>query len=128
VRRRVLLFAALLAAQGLHSIEEYMGHLWDVLPPARFISGLFSGDLSRGFLTFNIAVIVFGGLCLGGPVAHDWPSARPIVWGWILVEIVNGMGHALLTLAQRAYVPGVLTAPLLIVFAILLMRDMRQAA
>ena len=128
MRRRVVLFAMLLAAQGLHSIEEYAGRLWDVLPPARFISGLFSSDLPRGFLIFNVAFMVFGILCLAGPVTREWPSARPVVWGWSLVEIVNGVGHVLLTFAQRAYFPGAITAPLLIVFATLLMRDGRQAA
>ena len=32
-------FAALVAVQALHSVEEYVGRLWAVFPPAAFITG-----------------------------------------------------------------------------------------
>lgn len=128
MRHRVVLFGGLVATQVAHSIEEYSARLWDVLPPARFISGLFSDDLSRGFLIFNLGVVVLGILCLAGPVAHAWPSARPLVWAWSGVEMANGIGHLGLSLVQRGYYPGALTAPILFVLAVLLMRDLRRAA
>ena len=128
MRRRVVIFAALVITQIAHSIEEYMGHLWEVLPPARFISGLFSSDLSRGFLFVNLAVIVVGVLCLTGPLARAWPAARPIAWIWSLVELLNGVGHLLLAFVRGAYFPGMVTAPALIAFALLLMRDLRRPA
>jgi len=128
VRRRVVIFAALVMIQIAHSIEEYTGHLWEVLPPARVISGLFSSDLSRGFVVFNLGVVVLGVLCLAGPMARAWPAARPIAWGWSLVELLNGVGHLLLAFMQGGYFPGLVTAPVLIAFAILLMRDLRQPA
>src|SRR5881397_2539472 len=37
-------FLALVAAQTAHSAEEYLGRLWDVFPPARFVTGLISED------------------------------------------------------------------------------------
>ena len=42
-------FLALIAAQAAHSTEECVFRLYDVFAPARFISGLFSSDLARGF-------------------------------------------------------------------------------
>jgi len=128
VRRRVVIFAALVITQIAHSIEEYEGHLWEVLPPARVISGLFSSDLSHGFMVFNLGVVVLGVLCLAGPVARAWSAARPIAWSWSLVELLNGVGHVLLAFGQGGYFPGLATAPALIAFAILLMRDLRQPA
>lgn len=35
-------FLALILAQACHSVEEYVFRLYDVFPPARFVSGLFS--------------------------------------------------------------------------------------
>jgi len=35
---------ALIAAQACHSAEEYSGRLWEVLPPAALVSGLFSSN------------------------------------------------------------------------------------
>jgi hypothetical protein len=128
VRRRVLLFAGLVMTQIAHSTEEYIGRLWEVLPPARFISSLFASDLARGFLVFNVLVIALGLFCLIGPVARDWPAGRAVAWGWSLAELANGVGHLLLPLAQGDYVPGLVTAPALIVFALLVMHDLRRVA
>ena len=47
-------FLALIIAQAAHSIEEYAFRLFDVLAPARFISGLLSDDLARGFAIANV--------------------------------------------------------------------------
>ena len=128
VRRLVLVFGGLVMTQIAHSTEEYIGRLWEVLPPARFISGLFSSELARGFLVFNLLVIALGVFCLLGPVARGWPSGRPVAWGWSLIELANGVGHLLLSLAQGGYVPGLVTAPALIVFALLVMHDLRRVA
>jgi len=128
VRRRMVVFAALVTTPIAHSIEEYIGHLSEVLPPARVVSGPFSSNLSRGFVVFNLCVIVLGVLCLAVPIARAWPAARPIAWSWSLVERLNGVGHLLRAFAQGGYFPGLVTAPALIAFAILLMRDLRQPA
>ena len=39
VRRMHWTFGALIAAQAMHSIEEYSGRLYEVFPPARFMCG-----------------------------------------------------------------------------------------
>lgn len=43
-------FGLLIAAQAAHSIEEYLGRLWEVFPPATFVSGLVSPNRDVGFI------------------------------------------------------------------------------
>jgi len=52
-----------LLTQAAHSIEEYFGRLYEVFPPARFVSGLISQDLQLGFIFFNLALVAFGVWC-----------------------------------------------------------------
>ena len=111
-------FGALVLAQAAHSTEEYAGRLWESFPPARLVSSLASQDLARGFLILNLSLVVFGLWCWLVPVRRGWPVAVPLAWGWVLVEIVNGIGHPLWSLRQGAYTPGLLTAPLLLILAI----------
>jgi hypothetical protein len=48
MERRQASFFALVAAQTAHSLEEYVGRLYDVFPPAVFVSGLpLSGSPTR---------------------------------------------------------------------------------
>ena len=56
-------FLGLVTAQGAHSVEEYFGRLYSVFAPARFVSGLISQDLQRGFVIFNVALVTFGLWC-----------------------------------------------------------------
>jgi hypothetical protein len=113
-------FLALVGAQAAHSVEEYVGRLYDVFPPARLVSGLISPNLERGFLIFNIALVSFGLWCFLWPVRRHWPSAVPLAWLWVALELVNGIGHPLWSLTQRRYTPGVATAPLLLLLALTL--------
>ena len=119
-------FAALLLGQCAHSTEEYIGRLWESFPPARFVSGLVSTDLERGFLLLNLAIVVFGLWCWVWPVRRGWPVALPLAWAWVVIEIINGIGHSLWTLRQGAYTPGVATAPVLLVLATYLGYQLRQ--
>ena len=121
-----LSFVALVAAQGAHSVEEYLGHLYDVFPPARAVSGLISRDLERGFVIFNVALVTFGLWCFIAPVRGQWPSAIPLVWLWVVIELINGIGHPLWTLAERSYTPGVATAPFLLFLALYLAWQLRN--
>ena len=113
-------FGALVATQAVHSAEEYAGRLWESFPPARFVSSLVSSDLERGFVIANVALIAFGVWCLLRPVRRRWPSAVPLAWAWVGIELVNGIGHPLWTLAQGRYTPGVATAPVLFLLAVAL--------
>lgn len=113
-------FGALVLAQAAHSMEEYVGRLWEAFPPARFLSGLISTDLERGFVIINVTLVTFGLWCFFWPVRRGSPSAVPLALVWVIVEVINGIGHPLWTLRQGAYTPGVATAPVLLVLAVYL--------
>ena len=119
-------FGALLLAQCAHSAEEYVGRLWESFPPARFVSGLLSEDLERGFLVANVSLLAFGLWCWLWPVRRGWLAALPLAWAWVTLEAINGIGHLLWTLRQGGYTPGVGTAPVLLILAINLARQLRQ--
>lgn len=107
-------FRLVVVAQAAHSIEEYATRLYDVFPPARFLSSLVSSDLATGFALLNAALVAFGFWCYAVPVRGSWPSARGIALGWAAVEIANGLGHLALATANGGYFPGVATAPVLL--------------
>lgn len=113
-------FGALILAQAAHSLEEYGGRLWESFPPARFVTGLVSQDLERGFVVINVALVAVGLWCFLWPVLRGWPSATPLAWVWIVLEVINGIGHSLWTVRQGGYTPGVATAPVLFVLAVYL--------
>ena len=121
-------FLALVLLQGAHSIEEYVGRLYDVFPPARFVSGLVSPDRERGFVIINVALVSFGLWCCWWPLWRRWPSAAAFVWLWIGIEMVNGIGHPLWSIRQGGYTPGVATAPLLLAAALYLARRLSMPA
>ena len=120
-------FAALVLAQAAHSTEEYLGRLWEALLPPRVVALVFSPDPQRGFLIANIAIVAFGAWCAAWPVRGRWPAARALMWGWVVVEIANGIGHPLASLVFERYIAGVITAPLLLVLALRLAFLLRRA-
>jgi hypothetical protein len=115
-----LTFFLLILAQAAHSIEEYYGRLYDVFPPARLVSGLVSSDLERGFVIANVILVGFGLWCAIWPVRRGWPIATTLMWIWVTIETINGIGHPLWSLLQGGYTPGTGTAPLLLVLALFL--------
>ena len=119
-------FGALILAQAAHSVEEYLGRLWESFPPARALTSLVSQDLEQGFLVINVALVAFGVWCFLWPVRRGWPSAVPLAWGWVAIETINGIGHPLWSLRQGGYTPGVATAPVLLILAIYLAGQLRK--
>jgi hypothetical protein len=111
-------FGLLIAAQAAHSIEEHLGRLWEVFPPAAFVSGLVSSNPEAGFIGLNIALVAFGVWCFLWPVSRGWTAAPVFVSIWAVIELVNGLGHPLWSLLQGHYTPGTATAPILLVLAI----------
>jgi hypothetical protein len=91
--RNKFAFSALIVAQIAHSAEEYVGRLWESFPPARILTGMVSSDRELGFIAINGALVAFGLWCLLFPVRNAWPSASGFVWFWIVLEIINGVGH-----------------------------------
>ena len=115
-------FLALVMVQAFHSLEEYAFRLYDVFAPARFLSGLISHDRSTGFIIINAGILVLGLLCYLGPVRNDGASARILIWLWIVIEFMNGIGHLAIAIARWRYFPGAATAPFLLILAVLLAR------
>lgn len=107
-------FGALVITQAAHSVEEYVGRLWESFPPAAFVSGLVATDREVGFLLINGALVAFGLWCFQWPVRRRWGSAVPLMWGWIGIEVINGVGHPAWSWLQGGYTPGVATAPVLL--------------
>ena len=119
--RLELSFIALISAQALHSVEEYVGQLWAVFPPAAFVTGLVSEDRRFGFIILNILLLTYGLWCFFWPVRRRWPSMAGFVGFWVVIEVINGIVHPLWTLRQGGYTPGVITAPPLLVLAVCLL-------
>ena len=115
------LFLLLIISQTLHSIEEYIFQLWEVLAPARFISGLIATDLAVGYSIANATIVAFGFWCYFGPVHHNWKSANFFMWFWVLLELGNSIGHTLFAVNQAGYFPGLYSTPLLFAFSLLLL-------
>jgi hypothetical protein len=113
--------------QAAHSVEEYVGRLWESFPPAQFLTALVSANQALGFLVINVALVAFGVWCFLWPIRRGWRSATGLAWFWVVVEGINGIGHPAWSLLQGAYTPGVATAPLLLVLAWMLARELRRA-
>jgi hypothetical protein len=118
-------FLSLIIVQGIHSFEEYVGRLYDVFPPARLVSGLISENRERGFIIGNIVLVSFGLWCFFWPVRRSWPSAVLLAWLWVVIELINGVGHPMWSILQRQYTPGLATAPLLLLLALYLVHQLR---
>jgi hypothetical protein len=118
-------FIALMGVQAVHSVEEYLGRLYEVFPPARFVSGLVSQDLRRGFIIGNVVLLSLGLWCFLWPIRRRWRSAMTIGWVWVTIELINGVVHPLWSLHEQGYTPGVATAPVLLVVALYLARQLR---
>ena len=123
-----LAFGALLLAQATHSVEEYIGRLWESFPPARFLTGLVSQDHEWSFVALTILLMTFGLWCLIWPVRRGWPSAVYLGWAWVMVEVINGIVHPLWALRQGEYTPGLATSPLLLALAVYLGYQLRNVA
>ena len=121
-------FGLLVLAQAAHSIEEYVGRLWETFPPMRFLTGVVSPDRQLSFLVLNAAIVGFGVWCLLWPVRRRWPSAVGLMWVWVVIETINGVVHPLWSLRQGGYTPGVITAPILLVVSLYLGSQLRAAA
>jgi Protein of unknown function with HXXEE motif len=118
--RLELAFLALVLTQMAHSLEEYRGRVYDVFPPARYVTSLVSTDRRQGFVILNVALAAFGLWCVFWPTRRQWSAAVPLAWAWVAIELVNGVGHPIWSLREGGYTPGVATAPFLLVIAIYL--------
>lgn len=126
--RHKIAFGALVLTQAAHSVEEYVGRLWETFPPARFLTRLVSQDQERGFVLVNIALVAFGVWCFMWPIRRGWSTALLLAWIWVTIEVINGVVHPLWTLRAGGYTPGVATAPVLLVIALYLGQQLHTTA
>jgi len=112
-----IVFLILVLIQGMHSVEEYLGTLWEVLPAATFLCGLISSNLETGFLVINVGLFALGLLCWLIPVRRQTALAPIVILFWIVLELMNGILHTGWALLELSYKPGLITAPLLFVTA-----------
>jgi hypothetical protein len=119
-------FPVLIAVQAVHSVEEYVFRLYDVLPPARYVADSFGVARPLGFAVANIALVGFGLWCWLARVGPGRGAARALAWFWALLELANGFGHIGLAIAAGGYFPGLATAPLLIAAAAWLAFSLRS--
>ena len=110
-------FALLILAQAAHSIEEYVFRLFDVFPPARWVSTLFTSNAALGFALANTAIVLFAVWCYVARVRPSHRSAYGYAWFWVCLEFANGIVHMILAGLEGGYIPGVATAPLLLAAA-----------
>jgi hypothetical protein len=110
-------FLTLVLIQALHSIEEYIGRLWENYPPAQFLSSLISNNHEKGFIIINVCLFIFGILVWVAAVRNYSFALGPILFLTIM-EIINSIGHSIWAIIEKDYVPGLLTAPFLFIIAI----------
>jgi hypothetical protein len=116
-----LTFLLIALTQALHSIEEYLGKLWDVYQPATFICGLVSSNLKTGFIIINVGLFI---VLMVIWLLSKSTSLKGLMWFWAIMEIINGFGHSGWAIMERSYEPGLITAPILIFLALRLSRQL----
>lgn len=120
-------FLLIALVQLLHSIEEYVGKLWDVYPPATFLCGLVSNNLRTGFIIINVSLFVVLMLTWRGTFSKNL-SVRPLLWFWSIMELINGVGHSVWAIMEGSYEPGLITAPVLLILALNMLRLLTRPA
>ncbi len=124
-------FWLLALAQTAHSIEEMTAGLYDFFWIA---TGRLHGVLpgfpqmrmkATTFAVINMAIIAT--LLAAVPfVRSRRPVALGLAWVAAIVELANGTGHLAGTVVFSGYVPGVITAPFLLLTGILLLQELRK--
>lgn len=117
-RRGRTAFILLIAAQALHSVEEYWFRLYDRLAPARAVANAFGVERPVGFVIANTLLVGFGLWCWFARVGPGRGSARAFAWFWALLEIANAIAHLALAALAGGYFPGLATAPLLLAIGV----------
>lgn len=119
-------------AQAAHSVEEMRTHLYDFFWSA---TGLLHSTIPS-FPQFRLAADSFAVLnmtfiaLLLGTVPLVYAGRR---WAWFLagvaaiIEVFNGLAHLSGAVVFGGYVPGVTSAPLLLILGIFLLRELHRA-
>lgn len=103
-KRIKIAFLLLILIQALHSVEEYIGRLWENYPPAQFLTTLVSDNHERGFIIINVCLFIFGMLVWLAAVQNYAFALVPISFLTIM-EIINSVGHSVWAVMEKNYVP-----------------------
>ena len=118
-----ILFLLLILAHAIHATEEYVGKLWEIYTPAIFICNLISSNPEKGFLIINSLFIIISLVYRGFSIRKNQPAAYPLLWIWIVLQTVNVIGHIAWTISTSAYTPGIVSALLILLLVILLIKQ-----
>jgi hypothetical protein len=121
-----LAFLLLILSQGFHSAEEYFTRLWDVFAPARILSNLVSTNTEKGFIIINIFLFIAGIICWILISMKNGRKFLPLIWFFIVIEFINGIGHPLWGILERQYVPGLASALIVLVINVYLTFQIRN--
>ncbi len=121
-RRAARALALATAAQAIHFTEEAVRGLHRALP-ALIEQPPIPFDL---FVGFNVAWLVIWGWSVWG-LTRARPFAVFAAWFLGVAGVVNGIAHPLLALAGGGYFPGLVTAPVIGVAGLIVVRRLAQA-
>ncbi len=112
----------------MHSCEEYATRFYAVFPPAVALNLLLPGVVRPGFIAINTALISFGLWCYAARVRPERATAPQWIGVWIAIEVFNGIAHPVWAIRAQGYVPGLASAPLLLIVALALLWRLRPEA
>ena len=118
-------------AQTAHSMEEMISRLYDffwtatgrlhaIFPAFRQVR---MSATTFAVLNMSFIAVLFGAVPF---VRARRPEAIALAWIAAVVEILNGTGHLAGTVVFSGYVPGALTAPLLLWTGFLLLTELAR--
>jgi hypothetical protein len=132
ISRLGVLYLSLGLAQAAHSVEEMLTHLYDFF-------WIVSGALHRTFAWYPQSrwpADLFGAInmVLIAVLLGSWPFVERRD-SWVLylagaagvIETLNGINHLAAAAVFRGYVPGAITAPVLLVLGPLVLRELRRS-
>ena len=123
-------FWLLALAQAAHSMEEMASGLYDFFWTAtgrlHAILPAFPQTRMKA-TTFALLNMTFIAVLLGAVpfVRARRPAAIGLAWVAAVIELINGTGHLTGAVVFSGYVPGALTAPLLLWTGFLLLSELR---
>lgn len=132
ISRLGMLYLSLGLAQAAHSFEEIVTHLYDFF---WVVTGVLHREFSW-FPQFRWPADLFAAvnLVLVALLLGSWPfverrTTPALYLAWIagIVETVNGFNHIAASIFFQGYVPGVITAPVLLILGPLLLRELKRS-
>ena len=76
------------------------------------------------FFTKQYWAVHFWIMVLAASIRRNYLYAPILIWFWIVIEMINGLGHPFWALYEGGYVPGLVTAPILLMQAVYLSRQL----